>query len=318
MSFHDVSLPDSFQYGSVFGGGFNTVIQTTSTGHEYRLARQQQARHRYRLLKQLQTTDEALALKSFAIGRRGSLHSFRLKDWSDYTSAEDGRSTPTNLDQRIGVGDGTRKSFYLYKTYDESGDAPYQRLIELPIAGSVVCAIAGSGTSSFTFSNPGGLVTFSSAPGGGDTITAGFSFDVPVRFDGAIDSWNQMRSDAFSVWTLEQLECVEVLGEVQWPELWNPGGWKSHGATALDVSISYAEGSGHDFAPSTAINVFLPAPDRFVGGPRHFVIENLAGSSGTLQVRDDSGNTVGGTIAAGVIKQIGLSVSGGTFRWVIY
>lgn len=318
MSFHDYSLPDGFQYGSTFGAGFNTVVQTTATGHEYRLARQSQARHRYRLMAGLRTQAEAMALKTFAMARRGSLHSFRLKDWIDYTSNDDGTTAASNLDQIIGIGDGTTTQFQLIKTYDETGPAPYVRTIELPVAGTVVAADDGVGTSSWTLSNPGGVLTFAAAPTAGHVITAGYQFNVPVRFESAMDQWAEMRADAFSVWTLEQMQCVEVLGEIEWPELWNPGGCIAHGAVSQDLTISYAQGLLHTIAPSAAINMFLPAPYRAVGGPRHFVISVTTGSAGTVQIRDDSGNTVGSAVAAGSVVQLGLVVSGGTATWVRY
>lgn len=317
MAFHNVSLPDAFQYGSTFGSGFTTVIQTTSTGHEYRLARQSQARHRYRLLKLLQSGSEALALKTFALARRGALHSFRLKDWSDFTSNDDGQSTPTILDQVIGVGDGARQVFQLIKTYDESGDAPYARPIQLPVAGSVVAAVAGFDVAGF-FSVSGGEITLAAAPGIGDVVTAGFSFDVPVRFGAEVDTWNALRADAYNVWSLEQMECVEVLDEVEWPELWNPGGVTNHGAVSQDISINYIQGELHTIAPSTAIDLFLPAPDQLVGGPRHFVIIVAAGAAGTVQVRADDGTAVGSPIAAGVGKRVGCAVGSSTFTWVLY
>lgn len=320
MAFHNVSMPDAFQYGSVFGAGFATVVQETSTGHEYRLARQSQARHRYRLLKLLQGQTEAMALKSFALARRGAEHSFRLKDWSDYTSNADGITAPTNVDQLIGVGDGTTKAFRLYKTYDISGPAPYQRPIDLPVAGSVVVALNGSNSTAWTLTNPGGIVTFTTAPTAGVLVTAGFQFDVPVRFAQSVDEWTQLRSDAFLYWTLDQIECVEVLGEVATPELWEPGGWTDHGAITQDVTISYAQGRGHSFAPSTGLNVFLPAPGptRAVGGPKQFVVENKAGSAGTIQIRDDAGGAVGSSLSAGAVVEVGLVESGGSFRWLVY
>lgn len=37
--------------------------------------------------------------------------------------------------------------------------------------------------SSWTVDTTTGLVTFAAAPGAGSAITAGFEFDVPVRFD---------------------------------------------------------------------------------------------------------------------------------------
>jgi uncharacterized protein (TIGR02217 family) len=83
MAFHDTQLPDGFQYGSLAGAGFATIVQETSSGHETRIARQAQARHRFRLVKILQSKSEAKALKAFALGRRGSLHSFKIQDIAD-------------------------------------------------------------------------------------------------------------------------------------------------------------------------------------------------------------------------------------------
>lgn len=318
MSFHDESLPPTFEYGSVFGaGGFETIVQTTASGHEYRLARQAQARHRYRLRRMLQTQAEAVALKTFALSRRGALHSFRLKDWADYTSNDDGSTAPTNLDQVIGVGDGTETRFQLIKVYDETGLEPYVRTIELPVAGSVVVAVNGV-PATFTVTNPGGLITITGAPLNGQLVTAGFQFDVPVRFDGSYDKFTAMQTDAFGVWTMEDLQCVEVLREIAWPEMWNPGGCKVHTAAALDVTIAYAEGLLHSFGPTASHNVYLPPTVGVVGGPRHFVIHNRTGSVGSLQLRDDAGVAVGSAIAAGVTKQVGLAAGGGSFAWVVY
>ena len=55
MAFHDVLLPDGFQYASSAGPGFQTIVQQSGSGHETRIQRQSQALHRLSLLKQLQT-----------------------------------------------------------------------------------------------------------------------------------------------------------------------------------------------------------------------------------------------------------------------
>ena len=107
MAFHDVSLPSDFQYGSGMGAGFATIVQQTASGHEFRVARQAQGLHRLSLRKELQSSTEAQTLKAFALARRGALHSFRVKDWSDYSSASDGQATPTTLDVILGTGNGT-------------------------------------------------------------------------------------------------------------------------------------------------------------------------------------------------------------------
>src|SRR5574343_313369 len=127
MAFHNESLPNAFRYGSSSGAGFRTTVQETASGHEFRVQNVQQPRH-----------------------------SFRLKDWLDYTSNEDGATAPTPTDQELGTCDGSsNQTFQLVKEYDSTGPAPHTRTISLPVAGSVRVAINGVETSSFTVSAAG-------------------------------------------------------------------------------------------------------------------------------------------------------------------
>jgi len=58
------------------------------------------------------------------------------------------------------------------------------RTIAKPVVGSVMIALNGSPQASgWSVDSTTGLVTFATAPGSGVAITAGFEFDVPVRFD---------------------------------------------------------------------------------------------------------------------------------------
>jgi uncharacterized protein (TIGR02217 family) len=316
MAFHNVSLPPALQYGSVFGFGFATLVQETASGHEFRVARQSQARHRYRPIKQIQTTEEAIELKEFAIGRRGSLHSFRLKDWLDYTSNADGKTAPTMLDQVLGTGDGTTTQFQLLKVYDTDGDAPYTRTITLPVSGTVLVAVEGV-LSEVTVSSAG-VITLGAAPALGEIVTAGFNFDVPVRFETGLDKFAGMRLDAYGTWSMDALECVEVLDELEWPERWYPGGATDHGTPATDISLATIDGELHVIAQTASINAFLPAPDEIPNGPRVFVVHVKSTATGTVQLRDDDGATVGTAIAAGATKRIGLYESSGSKVWVVY
>ena len=92
--------------------------------------------------------------------------------------------TPT--DQRIGTGDGTTRVFPLAKTYG-AGPLPWRRLIAKPVAGTVRIAVGGvevaGGQAACDAAT--GLVTFvpGAVPPVGASVTAGFEFDVPVRFD---------------------------------------------------------------------------------------------------------------------------------------
>ena len=60
----------------------------------------------------------------------------------------------------------------------------YQRRIEKPVAGTIRVALSGAEQFNGWSSAPvTGIVTFEVAPDPGVTITAGYQFDVPVRFD---------------------------------------------------------------------------------------------------------------------------------------
>ena len=316
MAFHNVQLPASVAYGSVSGPGFSTIVQETASGHEVRVARQSQGRHRFVPIKRLQTTAEAIALKSFALARRGSLHSFTLHDWLDNTSNADGRTAPAATDQALGTGDGTEDTFALVKTYDSSGPNPYTRTITRPVSGSVVVAVAGTPTTAFSMD--GGNVVLDTAPTLGQIVTAGFRFLCEVRFTAGIDAWARLVADAYDLWSAPDLECVEVLDESAWPETYWPGGDKDHGQQSADVFLRADDGVLHLIEATAAISAYLPEPDLFPGGPRIFRVHNKAAASNTVQVRNDAGTAVGPALSAGDSLDFFLSVSSGTAVWGAY
>ena len=96
-------------------------------------------------------------------------------------------NTPTALDQQIGVGNGTAAIFQLTKTYGSAFN-PWTRDIKKPVAGTVLVAVNGvlqTPATAYTADPDTGLVVFLAGhiPAAGHAITAGFEFDVPVRFD---------------------------------------------------------------------------------------------------------------------------------------
>ena len=82
----------------------------------------------------------------------------------------------------IGTGDGAATRFQLVKRYG-TGLRDYLRSITKPVAGSVRIAVNGQEVTGFTLDALTGVVTLAAAPVPGATVTAGFAFDVPVRFD---------------------------------------------------------------------------------------------------------------------------------------
>ena len=85
----------------------------------------------------------------------------------------------------LGKGDGVRRAFVLRKGY-ASGPSSYWRPITKPVTGTV---LAGTGEVElrdgldFEVNPATGVITFAVAPEDGAPVTAGFEFDVPVRFD---------------------------------------------------------------------------------------------------------------------------------------
>ena len=92
----------------------------------------------------------------------------------------------TAIDQQIGTGDGANRLFPLTKTYADAGGATVRR-IEKPVEGSIVTAVDGLALdpTDFAVDPTTGLVTIAAAatPGPGAVVTAGYEFDIPVRFD---------------------------------------------------------------------------------------------------------------------------------------
>ena len=291
MAFHNVTLPNEFQYGSQSGAGFSTIVQQTASGHETRVARQAQAVHRLTLRTELRTAQSAKILKGFALARRGSLHSFKIKDWSDYTTALDGESAATAVDQIIGSGDGTTTTFQLVKNYTEGGENFYIRTITLPVSNTVVAAVDGMVTTSFTVSGTGQIV-FAFPPANGTVISAGCEFDVPVRFTLDVDRWMRLQADAYNVWSLPSLDVQEVLNEVEYPERWQHGGSRYWGVIESDVRMAFNDGALHVVqAQAPNLSMFLPVPTYAGSGPSMFTIINIGGTN-TITLRDDVGMTV--------------------------
>jgi uncharacterized protein (TIGR02217 family) len=132
----------------------------------------------------LRSLDDLEALIAFFEARRGPLHAFRWKDWADWKSSIPSAATGP-MDQILGVGDGVRTTFPLRKRY-LSGSQDYWRPIAKPVMGTVTVAIADDPKVEgveFTVDAATGILTFVTPPDIGAQVTAGFEFDVPVRFD---------------------------------------------------------------------------------------------------------------------------------------
>jgi uncharacterized protein (TIGR02217 family) len=182
IPFHEILFPTAIALGATGGPERLTEIVSLASGFEERNSRWADSRRRYNAGYGVRTLDDLHAVIAFFEERRGRLYGFRWRDRIDWQSCAPG-GVPAETDQAIGEGDGERTAFPLVKTYG-SAHAPYARAIAKPVAGSVSIAIDGENLADgWSVDTTSGVVTFDTAPAADAVITAGFRFDVPVRFD---------------------------------------------------------------------------------------------------------------------------------------
>lgn len=181
MAFIETRFIDVPLIGASGGPFYDTTVITYGSGKESRQANFEYPLHRYNLAKILDTEDMFDEIIEVFHACKGRFHGFRIKDYSDWKSCAT-NLTPSNTDQNIGTGDGSTVAFQLKKTYTK-GSQSTERLIKKPVTGTVVVAVAGSPVTPASIDYTTGIVTLSVAPTLGQAVTAGFEFDVPVRFD---------------------------------------------------------------------------------------------------------------------------------------
>jgi uncharacterized protein (TIGR02217 family) len=209
-AFHEVLFPLEIALKSAGGPERKTEIVAVGSGREERNARWAHSRRRYDAGYGIKTFEALSAAVAFFEERRGRLYGFRWRDRLDHSSASPGVAVTPN-DQAIGTGDGTITDFVLTKTYG-SLYAPYARAIVKPVAGSVRVAVDGDEVTDgvdFTCDATTGTVSFLSGhvPASGAAVTAGFLFDVPVRFD---TDYLEVDLSAFAAGAIPKIPLLEI------------------------------------------------------------------------------------------------------------
>ena len=180
MAFHHVRFPLDIALGARGGPERRTEVVTLAGGGEQRNGRWAHSRRRYNAGYGVKSRADMQAVLAFFEERRGRLHGFLWRDGLDHSS---GPAVPTPADQALGSGDGARTAFQLVKRYG-AAFAPYLRPITKPVAGSVRVAVDGvEANAGWVVDVTTGVVSFDAPPANGAAVTAGFLFDVPVRFD---------------------------------------------------------------------------------------------------------------------------------------
>lgn len=210
MSFHEIQFPIDISLGATGGPERRTEIVTLGSGREERNTRWAHSRRRYNAGYGVKTLDQIHQVIRFFEERRGRLYGFRWRDPIDYKSCVPS-ANPTALDQVIGAGDGATDAFLLIKDYSDNIN-PYQRRIEKPIANSVSVAVDGvvqtlGGDYSIDVNVGEILFAPPSIPAPGTLVTAGFLFNVPVRFD---SDYLEINLSSFDAGSIPDIPIIEV------------------------------------------------------------------------------------------------------------
>jgi uncharacterized protein (TIGR02217 family) len=209
-AFHEILFPLDIALHSAGGPQRRTEIVALGSGREERNTRWAHSRRRYDAGYGIKTFEALSQAIAFFEERRGMLHGFRWRDRLDHSSAAPGVAV-SPLDQAIGIGDGETVSFALRKTYG-GAFAPYARPIAKPVSGSVVVAVDGEIAeegADFTCDASTGLVSFleGHVPDVGGAVSAGFLFDVPVRFD---TDYLEVDLSAFAAGAIPKIPLIEI------------------------------------------------------------------------------------------------------------
>ncbi len=208
MNFHEVRFPAALSFGSLGGPERRTEVVTLANGFEERNTPWSHSRRRYDAGVGMRSLEDVETMIAFFEARRGQLYGFRWKDWSDYRSCRPSAQIAFD-DQLIGIGDGITTEFQLCKTY-ASGAFSYERPLSKPVAGTVLVGLDGlqlQESIDWDIDLTSGKLTFSHAPDEEVEITAGYEFDVPVRF--SVDTI-QTSVASFQAGDIPSVPVVEV------------------------------------------------------------------------------------------------------------
>lgn len=207
----DIRLPEDWSRGSAGGPGFLTDSVRMVSGEIDRDERWEHELAQYDIAHNMKSPGDIAEIRKFHRLRRGSSRGFLLKDWLEYTSAEDGESDPDPLDQPLGTGDGAETVFAIVKRYSDTVTS-YDRPIAWTVEGTVVVAVDGVelDPADFTVQRGAGTITFDAAPVDEAELTCGFEFDVPVHF---VEDVVSVVYDAPAMRSIGQIPIEELRGE---------------------------------------------------------------------------------------------------------
>lgn len=317
MSFHEVVFPVTISFDSDGGPGYNTEALDQGSGQETRIARWEDSRRKYDAATGLKSIADMALVLDFFHARKGSLHGFLWKDWSDYSSAADHVSTPAGDDETIGTGDGVTTGFQLIKTYT-SGGTTTTRTIEKPVVSTTIIRVAGVSKTDgvdYTVNVTTGVVTFASAPAAAAAITAGFYFYVPVRFGSEVDKLMGITLSDFDNRQAKALPVQEIKS-TRWVDDERYYGGSFSRTVSAPLTLSESDARVQLIDALSGATCKLPDPASLPAGGEWFYIYNIGAAA--FNLLDWSGSLLLSVPAGtGVTVVLGLDISGNPL-WIAF
>lgn len=216
MAIETPRFPEKIMEGALASVIWSTGVVSYGSGTESRNANWQYPLKRFDI-PNVDDKDVIRVIQDWFMVTQGAYNSFRVKDHTDYKSTSSMDDTVTNLDQTIGTGDGVTTAFQIVKNYAVGGNTISRKITKI-VSGSLVVAVGGvaqTGTGSphdYDVDLDTGIITFTYAPGATSpittpSITCGYEFDVPVRFQ---DDQLDIRLITLSSHSIDNLPLIEV------------------------------------------------------------------------------------------------------------
>ena len=191
--FHNARLPDNIERGATSSPTYNTTVNRLTSGFEQRNQNWETPLSTYDIGYSIRSIEDIDIVRDFFHAREGRTHSFRFKDWLDYTT----RTTqqPTRLA-------GTDTTLYLERRYTD-GTFNKDVTIIRPISSALQIFRDGVSYTQWTYDETTGQITVQAA----GTYTWTGEYDKEVRF--AEDSLS-ISIELFNLGTVPSIELQEI------------------------------------------------------------------------------------------------------------
>lgn len=204
-AFLEIHLPPQIERSAKGGPRFSTTIFPSDSGKEQRNANWSRTRGLWTVGSGVRDLVVLNTFRALFYVCRGRATGFRFKDWTDFRIIGP---------QAIGIGDGAKVAWQVYKRYPVDSyffDRPITKLVaatyHVYVDGTEL--VEGAGAGKFTIDVNTGIITLGTAAADTKVVAFRGDFDVPVRFD-------TDQCDELVTWIKDLGDGIEPVGVAEW------------------------------------------------------------------------------------------------------